>query len=93
MPVKAETIQFLIDQFEHGAAKATWAVVPEYQGKHGHPILAGREMIEAFLRAPATANAREIEHAHQDKIAYVPVDDPFVASNVDTPEEYAALPS
>jgi len=92
-PVKAETIQFLIDQFEHGAAKATWAVVPEYQGKHGHPILAGREMIEAFLRAPATANAREIEHAHQDKIAYVPVDDPFVASNVDTPEEYAALPS
>jgi hypothetical protein len=50
-------------------------------------------MIEAFLRAPATANAREIEHAHQDKIAYRPVDDPFVASNVDTPEEYAALPS
>jgi molybdenum cofactor cytidylyltransferase len=92
-PVKAETVQFLIEQFEQGAANALWAVVPEYQGKHGHPILAGREMIEAFLRAPATANAREIEHAHQDKIAYVRVDDPFVASNVDTPEQYAALPS
>ena len=59
----------------------------------GHPILAGREMIEAFLRAPATASAREIEHAHQDKIAYVPVNDAFVAINVDTPDEYAALPS
>src|SRR5712671_1321438 len=92
-PVKVETIQYLIEQFEQGARNALWAVVPEYQGKHGHPILAGREMIEAFLRAPATANAREIEHAHQDKIAYVPVDDPFAASNVDTPEEYAALPS
>ena len=92
-PVKVETIQYLIEQFEQGARNALWAVVPEYQGKHGHPILAGREMIEAFLRAPATANAREIEHAHQDKIAYVPVDDPFVASNVDTPDQYAALPS
>ena len=92
-PVKAATIQFLIEQFEQATAKSIWAVVPEYQGKHGHPILAGREMIEAFLRAPATANAREIEHAHQDKVAYVPVDDPFVASNVDTPEQYAALPS
>jgi len=29
-----------------------WAAVPEYQGKHGHPILIGREMLEAFLRAP-----------------------------------------
>jgi hypothetical protein len=50
-------------------------------------------MIEAFLRAPSTWNAREVEHAHPDKIAYVPVDDPLVAANVDTPEQYAALPS
>ena len=90
-PVKPETIQFLADKFEQILEHSIWAVVPEYQGKHGHPILAGREMIEAFLRAPATANAREIEHAHQDKIAYVPVDDPLVALNVDTPEQYAAL--
>ena len=69
-----------------------WAVVPEYQGKHGHPILAGREMIEAFLRAPSSSTAREIEHAHQDKIAYVPVDDFLIGANVDTPEQYAALP-
>jgi molybdenum cofactor cytidylyltransferase len=92
-PVKAETVELLIAEFEQAIARSMWAVVPEYKGKHGHPILAGREMIEAFLRAPVASNAREIEHAHQDKIAYVPVDDPFVASNVDTPEQYAALPS
>jgi len=92
-PVKPETIQFLATEFEQAVARSIWAVVPEYQDKHGHPILAGREMIEAFLRAPATASAREIEHAHQDKIAYVPVNDPFVASNIDTPEQYTALPS
>jgi molybdenum cofactor cytidylyltransferase len=92
-PVKPETIQVLATEFELALTRSIWAVVPEYQGKHGHPILAGREMIEAFLRAPATANARDIEHTHQDKIAYVPVEDSSVTINVDTPEQYAALPS
>jgi molybdenum cofactor cytidylyltransferase len=89
-PVQPETIRFLATKFEQ-AAQSVWATVPEYQGKHGHPILAGREMIEAFLRAPAGSNAREVEHANQDRIAYIPVEDPFVAINVDTPEQYAAL--
>ena len=92
-PLKAETLGTLITEFDQALERRMWAVVPQYQGKHGHPILAGRELIEAFLRAPATANAREIEHAHQDKIAYVSVADPFVAVNVDSPEQYAALPS
>lgn len=91
-PVQPATLQFLMDEFERILAHSIWAVVPEFQGKHGHPILAGREMIEAFLRAPATANAREIQHANQDRIAYVPVDDPFAAANIDTPDQYAALP-
>ena len=66
-------------------------MVPEYNGRHGHPFLAGREMIEAFLRAPATATARDVEHQHPNHISYVPVDDPRVAMNVNTPEDYAAL--
>src|SRR5258708_31902133 len=86
-PVKPETIQLLATEFEQVLARSIWAVVPEYQGKHGHPILAGREMIEAFLRAPATATAREVEHPHQDKIAYIPVTDPHAALNVHTPAQ------
>jgi CTP:molybdopterin cytidylyltransferase MocA len=48
-------------------------------------------MIEAFLRAPADANARDIEHQHQNRIVYVAVDDPHATMNVDTPEDYARL--
>jgi molybdenum cofactor cytidylyltransferase len=92
-PVTPATIEQLAAEFEKASSRSIWAVVPEYQGKHGHPILAGREMIEAFLRAPANSNAREIEHANQERILYVPVDDSFIAINVDTPEQYAALPS
>ncbi|PYX70707.1 MAG: hypothetical protein DMG72_18300 [Acidobacteria bacterium] len=90
-PAKPATLEHLRDAFETAAARGKWAVVPEYGGKHGHPILVGREMIEAFLKAPATATAREVEHKNQDRIEYVLVDDPFVTLNVDTPQDYANL--
>ena len=90
-PVTTATVKFLTSAFEAALLREKWAVVPEYQGKHGHPILADREMIEAFLRAPVSSSAREVEHQNEAHIQYVPVDDPYVAANVNTPQEYAAL--
>jgi molybdenum cofactor cytidylyltransferase len=89
-PVKSTTLEALRSTFEN-SADSIWAVVPEYQGKHGHPILLGREMIEKFLRAPATVSARDIQHQYQEHIQYDPIDDPFIAWNVDTPQDYQAL--
>lgn len=90
-PVEAATLAVLLAAFERALGERLWAVVPEYAGKHGHPILVAREMIEAFLKAPLTSNARDVEHTHASHIRYLPVDDPRVTSNVDTPEDYAAL--
>jgi molybdenum cofactor cytidylyltransferase len=87
---RAETIEQLKQAFL-AAGDQTWAAVPEYNGKHGHPIVIGREMIQAFLRAPATSTARDVEHAHQQNILYVPVDDPLIAVNVNTEEDYEKL--
>jgi molybdenum cofactor cytidylyltransferase len=89
-PVSSATVQLLREAFE-SAPQNIWAVVPEFSGKHGHPYLVGRELIEFFLQASPTANAREIEHRCQDHIQYVAVSDPFVALNINTPEDYAAL--
>ena len=89
-PVSVASVQLLRDAFE-AAPQTIWAVVPEYSGKHGHPYIAGRDLIEVFLRAPATASANQIEHQHQSCIQYVPVSDPAVATNINTPEEYSAL--
>ena len=91
-PASAATIQTLREAYE-AAAQNIWAVVPEYSGKHGHPFIAGREMIENFLRAQATSTAREVEHRHRDHIHYLPVDDPYISVNINTPEDYAALPA
>jgi molybdenum cofactor cytidylyltransferase len=89
-PAETETIQQLRAAFVSGDEQ-TWAVVPEYQGKHGHPFVIGREMIEAFLRAPVHRSAREVEHGNQSHILYLPVSDPLVVANVDTPEDFEKL--
>lgn len=89
-PASQKTIQHLRYAFE-SAGENIWAVVPEFSGKHGHPYIIGREMIEAFLRAPATSTARDVEHQHQQNIQYLPVDDPSVVGNINTLEDYAAL--
>jgi molybdenum cofactor cytidylyltransferase len=89
-PAKTATLQTLCSTFAD-AGNDVWAVVPEYNGKHGHPFLLAREMIGAFLNAPPSANARDIEHRNLRHISYVVVDDPLVTLNVDTPQEYAAL--
>jgi len=89
-PVSAATVQLLRDAFE-SAPQTIWAVVPEHSGNHGHPYLVGRELIEAFLQASPTASAREVERRYQEHIQYVAVSDPFVALNINTPQDYAAL--
>src|SRR5262249_22058396 len=86
------TLDQLVTAF-NARDRAIWLVVPEYGGEHGHPMVVGREMIEEFLRAPSTATARDIEHANQTHIKYFPVDDPFVTTNINTPEDYASLQS
>jgi molybdenum cofactor cytidylyltransferase len=88
-PPEIETIEKIKAAFL--GDERIWAAVPEFGGKHGHPFVIGREMIEAFLRAPVHSTARDVEHANQAHIRYVPVNDPLVTANVDTPEDFEKL--
>ena len=88
-PAEVETIEQIKAAFL--GDERIWAAVPEFSGKHGHPFVIGREMIEAFLRAPVHSTARDVEHANQQHIRYVPVNDPLVVANVDTPEDFEKL--
>jgi molybdenum cofactor cytidylyltransferase len=89
-PAEVETIEQIKATFL-SCDDRIWAVVPEFGGKHGHPFVMGREMIEAFLRAPVHSTARDVEHANQQHILYLPVNDPLVIANVDTPEDFEKL--
>jgi len=91
-PPSRSTLEALVAAFE-ARGHDTWAIVPQFQGRHGHPIAIGRELMEEFLKAPPTSIARDIEHRNQERISYLPVDDPFVTTNINTPEDYASLQS
>jgi molybdenum cofactor cytidylyltransferase len=88
-PARPETVQHLKQEFLARLDHNIWAAVPEFEGQHGHPYLAGRELITSYLDAPPTANARDIQHGNASRILYVPVTDPTVTVNIDTPEDYA----
>jgi molybdenum cofactor cytidylyltransferase len=90
-PLSAGSMAKLCTAFERALARGLWAVMPEHQGRHGHPLVAGRGWIEAILKAPVESNAREVKRAHEQYLLSVRVPDSQVSTDMNTPEEYAAL--
>ena len=90
-PLSASSLEVLIQAFEQARARGQWAVAPESNGRHGHPLLAARPLIDAFLNAPVTSNARDVKRVHAEKFEYVPVADLHLSADMNTPAEYAAI--
>jgi molybdenum cofactor cytidylyltransferase len=89
-PLSANSLERLCESFQRALVQGIWAVAPENDGKRGHPLLVSREMIAQFLDAPATANAREVLHAHAQRVAYISVPDSLEKAGLNTPEDYEA---
>jgi len=90
-PPASAALETLHAAFCRDVGLGRWSVVPELDGKPGYPILIGREMIEALLRADPTSNTGEVFAPLADHISYVPVSDPFVTLEMNTLQDYAAL--
>lgn len=90
-PLSAASLEHLCASFEQALSTGKWAVAPQNNGKHGHPLLAGRALIDAFLLAPSTSNARAVKRTCPQAIEYVSVPEALIRADVNTPEEYAAL--
>jgi len=90
-PLAASSLALLREAFERTVSRGIWAVAPDNNGKHGHPLLVSPPLIELFLDAPATSNARDILHAHSDRIEYVAVPDDLFPTGMNTREEYASF--
>jgi molybdenum cofactor cytidylyltransferase len=89
-PLAPASLTLLRESFQRAVEHKLWAVAPENNGRHGHPLLIGHDFIRAFIDAPVDENARDILHAHSHRVAYVPVPDDLSRADMDTPEEYAA---
>jgi molybdenum cofactor cytidylyltransferase len=87
--VTAAVIDRLAQVFaEQGEALA---VVPTLFGQRGNPVLLARELFAAVVGLSGDQGARRLLDEAGDAIVEVPLDDPAIALDVDTPEALKAL--
>lgn len=84
--VGAATVRQLLD-----AASQCEIAVPQYEGRGGHPVRIGRSLFPELLALPVAEGMRALLRAHPEAIARIPVEDPGVSLDVDTPEELDRL--
>ncbi len=63
-------------------------LVPHYQGTPGHPTLFPATLFPDLWDAPLDQGARWVVSRRRNLILPLPVDDPGVTINIDTPEDY-----
>lgn len=83
---RRETVEELL-----GRAGQAPVIVPQYQGRHGHPVLIATEVATEILALPPTGSARDVIHRHVRHTLYVDVNDPGILRDVDDPAAYEAL--
>jgi CTP:molybdopterin cytidylyltransferase MocA len=66
-------------------------VVPEHDGKHGHPVLIPAALTAEFLALPETESARTVIHRHAAVTRYIPVHDNGILLDVDDRDAYETI--
>jgi molybdenum cofactor cytidylyltransferase len=83
--IRAATLDALLDAFTGPQS----IVTPEYLGRRGHPVLFGRGHFAELARTTGDVGARALLERHAPRA--VPVADPGVLVDVDTPADLSAL--
>jgi molybdenum cofactor cytidylyltransferase len=86
--VRPAHVEALIDAFEGRAARPI--CVPSFEGRRGNPVLWPARHFAAIAALHGDTGARALLEAHAAEVCYVPVADPGVTRDVDTPEALAA---
>lgn len=63
-------------------------IIPEYQGRGGHPILIPANIHKMIMHTEIQGGLRNLWRANQQICRRVPVEDPSVVQDLDTPEDY-----
>jgi len=85
--VNASVASALVDAFNHHDRRRI--IVPEHDGRGGHPVLLPAAFRDPIARAPQDTTLRDVMRDH-DPIR-LPVDDPSVLRDLDTPDDLQTL--
>ena len=87
--VSVDTAQLLIDRFRKHDKPAI--VIPEFEGRGGHPVVFGRCVFDELLSVPNSVGAKAVVHADPRRVVRIPVNDGAVVDCLNTPEAYREL--
>jgi molybdenum cofactor cytidylyltransferase len=82
------TVRALLTAF---ASRRAPVVRATYLGRHGHPVIFGREVFEALRHADPAIGAKAVTQAHAHALVDLEVDDPGVLHDIDGPDDYARV--
>ncbi len=84
VPMRSETIAALCKAY-NDAPHEVWAVRPVCGGKPGHPLLAGRDLMEAMLLEPDDATPHQVLERNKAHVLFIEVDDPATVTLAQPP--------
>lgn len=87
--VKASTVRELIRAFQSDDCAVI--VLPEYEGKSGHPVIFGKQVFGELLVCPDSSGARFVVRQDTSRVARIGVADSAVIDSVNTPEAYRKM--
>ncbi|MGH9559258.1 MAG: nucleotidyltransferase family protein [Bryobacteraceae bacterium] len=87
-----ETLAAVVDAFRNRNPE-TMLVIPQHEGRHGHPVCAAAQLIDELLALPPEAQAREVVHRYRPATQFVDVNDPGILADIDDPDAYLQLTS
>jgi CTP:molybdopterin cytidylyltransferase MocA len=88
--IEDTTVVAVLKAFRSRAA-STCIVAPQFEDRHGHPIVIDRETAAALSALPARAQARDVIRARRDRTQFVMVDDPGCVDDADDPAAFERL--
>lgn len=88
--VRVTTVERVMEAHRRTGAAA---VLPTFGERRGHPVIWGSALFAELLESAAATRqgARAVLHEHEKQVVTVPVDDPAVIDEVNTPEDYERL--
>ncbi|MBK8208093.1 MAG: nucleotidyltransferase family protein [Planctomycetes bacterium] len=86
--VRPADIRALIDAYAQWRASLMRIFIPTHEGRRGHPMLVDIGFRQPFMELKGDETARKVIEDNHTQVKEVPVNNPGVLADIDTPEEY-----
>lgn len=84
--INPDTYRLLSEQ-----ARPDHITIPSFEGKPGNPVCFGSNFFTELRQLSGDSGGRELVKQHADAVHHIPVEDPGVLSDIDTPQDLIQL--